>query len=188
MKRTATALLAIALSAATPAWGDEISDTIKSALESYGAGDVSRTHEDLTYALQLLNQKRADALKAFLPAPLDGWKLNESEGSAGGGMAMFGGGLTASAKYTRDRDRVEVQIVADSPMVASMAMLFNNPAALGAQGKVTRIGREKVLVKENGEMQTLVDNRVLVQVSGRAPAKDLEAFFRKIDLNGLKSF
>jgi hypothetical protein len=188
MKRTLAALT-FAAAAVSPVWADELSDTIKGALASYESGDLGRTSEDLTYALQLLNQQRAETLKAFLPEPLDGWELRESKGSSNaGGMALFGGGLTASAEYRRERDRIEVQIISDSPMISSMAMIFNNPAALGAQGKIKRIGREKVLIKNNGEMQTLIDNRIMVQVSGRAPAEDMEAYFSKIDLRALKDF
>ncbi|MEZ5648963.1 MAG: hypothetical protein R3E87_00265 [Burkholderiaceae bacterium] len=189
MYRTAIIAMSIALSAATPALADEISDTLNSAIKSYEAGDLGRTNEDLTYAMQLITQKRGEALQAFLPEPIDGWELQKSKGSGnGGGLAMFGGGLTASAVYKRDRDRIEVQIIAGSPMIASMAMIFNNPAAIGAQGKLTRIGREKVLIKNDGELQSLVDNRILVQVSGKGSAEDKEALFRKIDLQGLKDF
>ncbi|MEZ5659225.1 MAG: hypothetical protein R3E83_12045 [Burkholderiaceae bacterium] len=189
MIRTALAAAAIGLAISTPVLADELGDTLKAALSSYEAGDLSRTNEDLTYAMQLLNQRRADALQKFLPEALDGWELSKSKGSNNGaGMAMFGGGLTANAVYRRDRERIEVQIIANSPMIASMAMIFNNPAAIGAQGKITRIGREKVLIKNDGEMQSLVDNRILVQVSGKAPAEAMEAYFRKIDLNGLKDF
>jgi hypothetical protein len=73
-------------------------------------------------------------------------------------------------------------------MIAAMAGMFANPAAMGAMGSVKRIGREKVIVTNDGELQALINNRILVQVTGSAPVEDKEAYFGAIDLAGLKDY
>ncbi len=66
--------------------------------------------------------------------------------------------------------------------------MFGNAALMGSMGKVKRIGRQKVVITNDGELQAMVDNRIFIQVTGRAPVEDKEAYFGAIDLAGLKDF
>lgn len=178
----------VALAAAAALWAgastaDEIEDAIEAALEAYRAGDIATTREELGYAQQLLAQRRADALSGLLPEPLQGWTREVDENA---GAAAFGGGVAASATYRRDGETVEIQIVADNQMVAAMAAMFANPAMMGAAGRVKRINRQKVVLAPDGEIQALIDGRVLVTISGSAPIEEKEAYFAAIDLERLK--
>ena len=112
-----------------------------------------------------------------------GWTRRDDD--SGG---RFGGGLTATANYLRANERAMIQVSVDSPMVATMAMMMGNAAAMSAQGERKRIGRQKVLVTKRGEIQAVIDDHILVQVSGNAPEDVKEAYFKAIDLRGLKNF
>jgi len=177
----------IAAGLPAPAQADEIEDSIAAALDAYRAGDAALAKEELDFAGQLLSQLKAEGLAGFLPAALPGWEREDGQTQAMG-AAMMGGGQAASATYSRGSETVEIQLLADNPMVAAMAGMFSNPAAMGAMGSVRRIGREKVIVSSDGELQALVNNRLLIQVTGSASVADKEAYFAAIDMAGLKDF
>ena len=166
---------------------DDFTDTIENASKAYAEGDISGAREELSYATQLLGQMRATQLQGFLPEAPEGWTKKDSEGNSAG-VAMFGGGTTANADYRRGKDSVNVSIVTDSPMLASMSMLFTNPAMAGSQGSLKRINRQKVLIKNDGSITAMIDKRIMVEVKGRSSAEDKEAFFKAIDINGLKDY
>ena len=186
MKQFVVALcLAAGLGSASAA--DEIEDAIAAGLEAYRAGDMAGAKEELDYAATLLGQKKAAGLTAFLPPALDGWTRSDGDASAAG-AALFGGGLNASADYTRGADMVEIQIMADSPMVAGMGAMLGNPAMMATQGEVRRVGRQRYVVTADGGVMALVGGRALVQLSGSAAREDKIAYFEAIDFSGLEAF
>jgi len=189
MKRLhlAGALALWALAGAAPAAADEVEDALKAALEAYQAGDVATAKEETDYAATLLAQQKAAGLEAFLPEPLDGWTRAEASSNAGAG-GMFGGGLMASADYTNGADTVSVQLMAENQIVAAMGGMLTNPAMMAQMGKVERVNRQMVVVTNEGEVQALVDNRILVQISGSAPSETKLDYFRALDLKALEDF
>jgi hypothetical protein len=100
----------------------------------------------------------------------------------------FGGGMSTSATYTRENDRITIQLMADNQMVTAMAGMFGNSAMLGTMGQVKRIKRQKVVITQRGELQAMINNRIFIQINGQAPIEEMEAFFAAIDIRGLKEF
>ena len=181
------AALLLALSA--PATADEIEDSINTALEAYQAGDIATAKGELDYVSQLLAQKQSASLGSILPEPFDGWSQEMTGNENMAGMAMFGGGLGAGAEYRKDGDSVEIQVMADSPLMATMMALFNNPAMAGATGgQLKRVGGQKVIQTQDGELQAVVHNRFMISVTGSAAADQKEAYFQAIDFDALQSF
>lgn len=160
--KTFVAAAIIALAGPLAAQADEVTDTLQSAMDAYGEGDLQYALEELEYARQLMLTMKTDALTAFLPEAPEGW-TREINSDIGAGMGMMGGGVGAEAEYTGPGDRVTVTIMADNPMIAAMGAMIGNAAAIGA--KVERIGREKFMVQD-GTIQGLIDNRVLVKAEG----------------------
>ncbi len=182
-----TALAALVIGALSmPAQADEIEESLQMALEAYQAGDISGAREEIGYVTQLLTQLKAAALGGFLPEALPDWTRTEGDSSAA--MMGFGGGLAASATYTRGTDIIEIQLMADNALVNTMAMMFANPAMMGSMGEVKRIKRQKVVIGPQGELQALLEKRILIQITGRAPIEDKEAYFSEMDISGLKDF
>lgn len=181
-------VVALAL-AGGPAAADEVEEALELALEAYRAGDLAMAQEELDFASQLIKQQKASALGEYLPEALSGW-VRQDEGTGGGGGPF--GGMMASATYLSegegDRKRVGVQIMANSQMVSTMATMFANPAMLGSQGELKRIGRQKVILTKQGELQAVIDNRILVSIDGNAAPGDKEAYFEAIDLRALADF
>ena len=128
---------------ASAAAGDEIADTIESALKAYQYGDIQYALEELAYAKQKLNLMNAEVLSQFLPSATAGWSrqvdtdFSKTLGGVDGGARNEGGG-----------ENLKITLLADNPMVASMDGLFG-----GADffvGKMVRIGREKFIEPDNG--------------------------------------
>lgn len=169
------------------AHGDEISETIQAALEAYEAGDVSLAKEELDYANQLLGQLKAEGLTDYLPDALPGWTREVGE-SQSMGAAAFGGGLLAEADYVKGSEELSIRLMADNPMVAAMAGAMGNAALMGSMGTVKRINRQKLVVSPDGQVQSLIDGKVLVQIDGSASVEDKLAYFEQLDIAGLKEF
>jgi hypothetical protein len=184
--RAAAAILLAAL-AALPARADDVEASIEAALEAYRAGDIRTAKEELDFAGQLLGQMKAEGLRAFLPEPLEGWEREDAETDTQA-MAAFGGGQMASARYTSGDADLEIQLMADNQMVAAMAGMFSSAALMGAMGEVRRIEGEKVVIAPEGDLQAMIDNRIMVQITGSADADTKAAYFEAIDLEGLKDF
>ena len=186
MKRI-IALATAALILAGPAQADEIEAAIEAALEAYRAGDLGLAREEIEFAATLIGQKKAEGLSDYLPPAQPGWRREDVAGAAQG-MAAFGGGIMAAARYTGAEGRFEIEIMADNQLVASMAAMLGNPALMATMGTVHREGRQKYVVTHDGEIQTLVDNRVLVKVTGQAPIEAKRAHFRAMDLEALGAY
>jgi len=91
--------------------------------------------------------------------------------------------------YEKDGAVVEIQYMADSPMAAQMGLMFTNPQIAAASGgKLLRFGRQKAVMTGDGEIGCLVDNRILVQISGNASEDDKIAYGEAIDMRALKNF
>ena len=184
MRRFALTAAALAF-AALPASADEVTDTLESALQAYQDGDIQYALEELTYAQQLMQAMKADSLTGFLPEAPDGW-TREVDTEMNAGLAMMGGGTGAEATYSDGSTSFSLTILADSPMVMAMAGMLNNPTVMAAAGKMVRVGRQKYL-DQDGEMSTLVNNRVLIQASG-ADADTMMPVLEAIDYRGLGDF
>ena len=168
-----------------PEGPDEVETALEAALEAYREGDFEMATEEVQYAQQLMLQLKTERLAGFLPEPLDGWERQDGET---GGMPGLGG-MMASATYVGpDGNRVEVQLMSDNQMVASMMMMFNNAAMIGQMGELMRVGRQKVIRTKEDELQAMLDNNVLISISGDAPVDAKTAYLERIDLQALEGF
>jgi F420-0:gamma-glutamyl ligase-like protein len=160
-------LLSAALLLPGLAAADEISDALTAAQEAYADGDIQYALDELDFARNKLLEAKTNQLGSFLPEAPDGW-TREVSSEMNQGLAMMGGGVGAEATYTSGSgdESYKITLMADNPMVASMAAMVTNAAAMGFQ--VERVGRQRFMVQDN-EMTGLVANRFLVQISGADP-------------------
>lgn len=170
-----------------PAFADDVTEYINEALQYYKDGDYSDAVDSLNYAEQLIQQKKSTGLEAFLPEPLKGWKA-ETATSQAASSSMLGGGISAERNYSKGNSSIEIQIMADSPMLQGVMMMMSNPMFATADGgKLERIGKEKAIIKfdpntKNGDLQIVVANRFMVTIDGRGISKkDLKDYAKAID-------
>ncbi|MEM7498835.1 MAG: hypothetical protein AAF371_12685 [Pseudomonadota bacterium] len=189
MLKTIRAAAAAALFlAAVPAMADEVEQTLQAALDAYRAGDVATAQQEVDFAASLLAKMKAESLAAYLPDALEGWQITEE--NAGAQMAaMMGGGLVANRSYQGpDGENVDITLMADNPMVASLGAMFGNAALAGSMGEMRRIAGQRAVVTPDGEINAMVANRFLVQVAGSATVEDKESYFGAIDFEALGQF
>lgn len=164
------ALLLIAV--ARGARADDVTDQINEALKAYQNHDVQTAIAALDAATNLLRQSRAEALKKLLPPVPSGWDADDAESSAIG-VAMLGGGTTASRVYHKGDQRVEVQFLADSPMLQGMAAIIGSPlAAAGGMKTVVIGGRRMSYTESDHSYMTLVGDKVIVKIDGNKDTPD----------------
>jgi hypothetical protein len=173
---------------ATGVRADDVTDQINEALKAYQNHDTQTAIAALDAATNLLRQSRADGLKKLLPAPPPGWTADAAESTAVS-VAMLGGGVTAGRAYHNGAQRVEMQIIADSPMLQTLAALLNSP--LGAIGgmKTVVIGGRRMSYNDNDNSYiTLVADKVIIKVGGNAGTPDptLRSFLALVDFAAIE--
>jgi hypothetical protein len=190
LKKAGGAFLAVLL-ASQGLHADDVTESINDALEQYKEGEFSNAIESLEYATQVIRQKKANTLEAYLPEALEGWQVAENRQQAGA-AALFGGGISSSRSYRRGSSSVTVSIAADSPILQSMMMLFSNPAIATADGgTLEKIKRQKAIVtysepQKKGDIKIVVKKRFFVTVEGRDVSREeLVAYANAIEYTKL---
>jgi hypothetical protein len=178
----AAAVLAFAAVPAVAA--DEVLEAIDQARKAYQSGDMGEAKQSLDLASQLIGQKNAEGFASLLPNALPGWKAEKVDSSAVGSH-MFGASM-ATRRYTNAKgDQVEIQITGDSAMIAPMAAVFANPQFAGAMGKIVRVGNQRAIVNNEGDVHMVIANKFLVVVQGSADAAAKLSYAQAVDINKL---
>ncbi|MFI0399203.1 MAG: hypothetical protein ACH34X_08990 [Thiolinea sp.] len=187
-----TVLTLSALASFTSVRADDVTDSIQEATDAYAKGDNAKALESLNYAVQLIQQAKAQGLEALLPQPLSGWTAEKAE-SAAVGAAMFGGGITVDRRYTKGDSSINIQLVTDSPMLQGMMSLFANPLfATSSGGKLEKVAGQKVIstydaTSQSGEYQFAIANKYMVTIKGnKVSADDMKAYAEGIDFKKME--
>ncbi len=161
---------------------DDILDAIDAARKAYQGGDMATAKQSIDTASQLIAQKNAEAFSLLLPKPLSGWTSEKATSNAVG-TAMFGGVSSASRTYTSAKgDTVEVSISGDSAMIMQFGPMLNNPVMAGAMGKLIRIGEQRAIQTNDGDVMMMVANKFLVHVQGSADAPSKLSYAQAVDI------
>jgi hypothetical protein len=182
----AATLLAIATTAGVRA--DDVTDQINEALKAYQNHDTQGAIAALDGAANLLRQTRAEGLKKLLPQVPPGWTADDADATSVG-AAMLGGGTTASRTYRSGPQQVEVQIMADSPMLQGMAALLGSPfAAAGGLKTVVIGGRRMSYSESDNSYMAMVADKVIVKIEGnkQTPEPTLKSFVGAIDFSAIE--
>lgn len=185
---TTAALVLACATALSPARADEFTDVLQSALKAYDEGDIKVAGEELDYASKLLSGMKAAALGKYLPAAPAGWTREDAADGDGTGMAMamFGGGTTAAATYRKGDTDMTLTLVANSAMASGLGAMLTGLAGAGGT-KPLRIQRTEFALND-GELQGVVDSKILVSVGGSATVEEKTALVDSMDLRALADF
>jgi len=84
--------------------------------------------------------------------------------------------LLQTINYTKDDSSIDVNIVSDSPMIQSLAMMLNNPMMMSGSGqKLIRVQGNKAALEwegSGGSINVLIMGSVLVTVEGYEVTED----------------
>jgi hypothetical protein len=184
MKRHVVAVCAALI--VSPASADPFMDAMNAAIDAYSDGDIQYAQDELSEATRLLAAMKADGLASYLPEPPDGW-TREVDTEASAMMGMLGGGTSANATYSGPDGSFTITLIADSPMVAQLAMMLGNAAMVSQMGgQIERINRVRFM-REDESLQAIVANRILVQAEG-APVETMIPVLQSMDFDQMGSF
>ena len=159
-----------------PLQADEVTTSIDKAKSLYAAGKLSEAVQELNYAIAHIRTAQMDKFKTAFPAALSGWKANDFNADAAS-MTFLGGGISVARTYEKsDGNSVSITMVTDSPLMSSVMMMISNPMFLGGNKLVT-INNEKAVEEWNaddnyGQLQIVLDNKMLITVEGNGVSKD----------------
>jgi len=154
-----------------PTFPEALEQATKAAeSEQYGTAIAA-----LQAAIKLLQKKQRAAILAGMPKP-EGWEIQDDEPNeaADAFTAGFAGiGTNIQRRYHKGDDKnLTVDVTANSPMLQMIAMLFNNPALITAEGgEIVQYGAHKAILKKSGEngteLQILMYEKHLVKVTAQ---------------------
>jgi hypothetical protein len=188
MRHCWIAVLLLVAATMSGARADDVTDQINEALKAYQNHDTQTAVAALDAAANLMRQARADGLKKLLPPTPPGWSADEAQSTAVG-VAMLGGGIAANRAYHNGDQRVEVQIVTDSPVLQGMAALIGSPlATMGGMKTVVIGGRRMSYTESDHSYMTVVADKVIVRLEGNADTPDatLKSFIGAIDFAAIE--
>ena len=167
---------------------DEITDALDQALGAYRRQDFGATSAAIETATALLRQKRAESWKALLPPPLPGWTAEDAE-TTSLSPALLGGVTTASRAYRRDGARVEISIIADSPILQGIGAMVSNLLSTGVGTRTLVIGgRRLTYMQADNSFTAMVGDRVMVKMTADAGTPDdaVRQYVAEIDFAGIE--
>lgn len=125
---------------------------------------------------------------AFLPAPLDESWTQSTPLTTRAREEVFGGGIVTRSTYQRGDERCVITITGESSMLQGTAMTFSNPAVANMEGAENRrIGDQRVVVKDSGEMQAFANN-FLARYTGNCREANKIAYLQATDFDGLRLY
>jgi len=196
MKKTLlSTLTALTLISTSALYADEITDQMTEALKAYQDKDYKGAMDELKFITAQLQKMDAAENQKLLPEPLEGWQMKEGDSGGQAMMSMLGGGGTSmQAIYTKEKESIEMQIMANSPMISMLSMSISNPALMAADPTATpfRYKKNKGVKKKDGkntEITLLISGQIMIQVKGSNLKDDavLEEYLDQIDIKELKN-
>jgi hypothetical protein len=152
---------------------DEVTDQLDAARKAYDTGELRGAIQALSFATARIQEKINDQLLKLLPEPLPGWQAEAAQSEAGGIAAMVAGTIISRTYRREDGAEVELRLMADSPMMAMMAMMMQTPFLMQASKEMrvyTNRGYQGMIQHTDGsdvwEISLMVGNRVVVQAKG----------------------
>jgi len=173
---------------------DSITEQLTEVIKAYEDKDYKGAMDELKFITAEIQKLDANENQKLLPAPLEGWKVEAGDNGAQAAMSMLGGGGTSmNATYSKGEESIEIQILANSPMLAMMAMSINNPALIASDPKTSpyRYKRNKGIKKvegKNTEITLLIAGQIMIKLDGENLSDDkvLEAYLDTINIKKLK--
>ncbi len=158
---------------------------IKEAQQFLAEKNYQQAQLSLQDAINDINNIIAVQIGEALPAEINGLKSDEAADVNSGAMGMMGGGMSITKNYShpsKKENEAEVQILANSPMLASINMFMSNPAMLGDGYKSVRVGTRRAILKS--EMEDYYDNGASKKIRSSELQIPLSQTLITINLNG----
>lgn len=172
---------------------DEVEEQIQEATQAYQEGRYADAIEELEFAVGQIQELRNQRYLTLLPEAPPGWEAQEGEAQTAR-MALMGGGTHLMREYVRDEEQITIEMMADSPMLAALNVVLNNPAMLAGTPNTqpyrykTYKGIKKIQDGGDVEISLLVGSNTLIQLKGvnLEDPETLETFLDAMDFARIK--
>lgn len=146
--------LSITVLIALTAHAQDLKQSLATAKKSYASGKLEDAHFALQQTLQELDITIGKEVIKLLPAKLDSLAANVKEDNVSGNVSFVG--ATIHRSYGMGMKKANLDIVNNSPMLATLNMFLTSPllAGLGSDGKSKVIkvqGYKSRLTKEDND-------------------------------------
>jgi len=192
-KTTTLRTISLAILISSSLYADKVTDQIQTAMESYENKEYKLAIDDLKFAIAQIEKLDSEENKKLLPAPLEGWTVKAGDSSTQAAMSMMGGGTSIQGIYTRGSEQVDISIIANSPMLAMVGMMINNPTLLATDPNTEpfRYKRIKGVKKKEGgttEITLILAGQIMIRLTGENLKDDavLEQYLDAMDMKKLK--
>ncbi|MEZ5962623.1 MAG: hypothetical protein R3F56_02140 [Planctomycetota bacterium] len=164
----------------------DLPKVLASASKALDAKRYGQCQRDLKTALGLVGALVRQQLLGVMPAAPSGFTAvedkQEDEGANAFAAALGVTAVPVEKRYRNDSgDEIKISVLADSPMVGMMGMMFN-AAAMSKEGEVITYKENKGLLKKEGDgynLQVVVSAKHLVTVD--AHGIDDDGLLKMID-------
>ncbi len=149
--------IALTLVSGTKVFSQDVQANLDKASSSYQSGDLENARFALQEALNYINQAIGQEILGLLPASIGGMeKTTDGDNVTGTGMGFAG--LFVNREYAGGNKNASIEIVGDSPMMASLNALLSMPAFLSSDPnqKRIKIGTYKALQTKSTDDQGTV--------------------------------
>lgn len=173
-------------------------DYIKEAQTFIGQKNYKEAQASLQMAISEVYKMMGADVVASLPKEIGTYKSDPANDQVNtSGMSMLGGGFTITREYRMDEEHsARVSVLGNSPMLASVNMMLNNPMFMNQSGssqKMIRIGTaykgllDYHLDTKNGTLSIpFTASLVTIDLNGFADEKSILEFVQKLNLDGIK--
>jgi hypothetical protein len=155
-------------------------DAVVAAQKAFDAQDYGSAISALQAAMKAVQKLQRVTILAALPKPA-GFEIKDEEAPDeatnpfAAGMAALG--MTMNRHYQNADKRIDVEIMANSPLVSMMSMMFANPAMVTADGgELIEYGTHKAILKKSGdnghELTILVYGKHIVKATTNGVSSD----------------
>lgn len=205
--KTIIVLIAVSLAGFRLSAQSQAEMFIKEAQQYLTQKNYKQATLSLQDAINDINTLIAGQISEALPAIINGLKADSDSEINATAMGMMGGGMQISKTYqhpTKRENQAELQILANSPMLASINMFMSNPAMMGEGYKSVRVGTKRAILKsemddyydDNGTSKKIRSselqlplNQTLITINMKGFASEAEelAFAGKLDIDKLST-
>jgi hypothetical protein len=176
-------------------WADKITDQINDGLKAYEEKDYKVAIDELKFVTAQLQKLDAAENQKLLPPPLEGWTVKKTNNSGNQMMmSMMGGGASMKASYTKEKQQVDIEVVANSPLLAMMRVMMNNPSMMAGKEdtepyRYKRIKGMKKTGKRETEITLSIAGQIMLKITGKRLEDDaiLEQYLDTMDMKKLKA-
>jgi hypothetical protein len=157
MKKSFITVIALLITLVT--FSQEFDKNLASARSAYGSGDLSNARFAMTQMLGVLDEAIAKEILKLLPTKLGAMDYKQKEDQLTGGSGSYAGGLFVNRYFEKDAKTASIEIVNNSPFIASVNAYLNMPMmGMGdSDQKTVKIQGYKGILKKQTDSD---DNKV----------------------------